>query len=248
MHAAAGRMPAEGSLIYRVSSDIAVSAMIISPRGGVLIALSAYSLRALASVDRVGSYFLYDGAVIPGNDVQAKGTLTITVNPSNNDTFTIGTRTYRFRTTLQQADDIKLGTSLNSTIRSASRAINRTGTPGTDYHLDTIKNLQVSSYSSGSRFFALAALAPGPAGNSIATTETGSNMSFASATLTEGAGGIQFPISILSNTTYGSNNFKIPYCGIPFDHGMVVVASTGADNLLVRSIDLSLFSAIFINT
>jgi hypothetical protein len=60
--------------------------------------------------------------------------------PSDGDTVTIGSVTYRFKNTMAQAYDVQIGASLTATLTNLKAAINNDGTPGTDYGSGTVKN------------------------------------------------------------------------------------------------------------
>jgi hypothetical protein len=65
-----------------------------------------------------------------GTHTKATGTLTVTGNFSDNDTFLLGGVTYRFKTTPAQANDIDIAASAELSLANAVLAINGTGTPG----------------------------------------------------------------------------------------------------------------------
>ena len=65
-----------------------------------------------------------------GAHKKAWGTLTITNNFSDADTFILGGVTYRFKTTPAQANDIDVGADGATSLANAVLAINGTGTPG----------------------------------------------------------------------------------------------------------------------
>jgi hypothetical protein len=116
-------------------------------------------------------------------------TLTISVNPTDGDTFTVGGHTYRFKSTLAQAYDVKLdGSSAATSLTHAIKAITATGTAGTDYYTGTLANTQVSAVQGAGATATITALTAGSAGNAIASTSSftsGSN-SFNHATLVGG--------------------------------------------------------------
>lgn len=123
--------------------------------------------------------------------VAASGTLTSNnTNVSNNDTVTIGTKVYTFKTSLTPTEgEVLIGGSADASLLNLIRAINHTGTPDTDYKV-AAANTQVSAVSSvTSHAFAVTALTAGTAGNSIAITETAVTLSWGAATLASGANG-----------------------------------------------------------
>ena len=73
------------------------------------------------------------------------GDIRCDTNPADADTIQIGLRTYRFKNTLAQAYDVKIGANTNATMLSLSKAINLNGTVGTDYYTGTTINEIYSS-------------------------------------------------------------------------------------------------------
>lgn len=119
----------------------------------------------------------------------ATGTLTSdNTAPSDGDTVTIGTKVYTFKTTLTPTEgQVLINTTADAALLNLIRAINHTGTPGTDYSVAAANAFVSAASSVTSHTFAVTALTPGPAGNSIATTETSAHLSWGAATLTGGA-------------------------------------------------------------
>ena len=123
----------------------------------------------------------------------ASGTLTSdNTNVSNGDTVTIGSTTYTFKTALTPASgEVLIGANADASLLNLIRAINHTGTPGTDYAnlgVTAVANTQVTAASSvTSHHFAVTAITSGVGGNAIATTETSAHLSWGASTLTGGA-------------------------------------------------------------
>lgn len=121
-------------------------------------------------------------------DAPATGTLTSDATaPSDGDTVTIGTKVYTYKTTLTPTEgQVLINGGADAALLNLIRAINHSGTPGTDYFV-AVANTQVSAATSvTSHAFAVTALANGTAGNAIATTETSSHLSWGAATLSGG--------------------------------------------------------------
>lgn len=117
----------------------------------------------------------------------AQGTLTLDTNPTDADTMTLGAVTYRFKSTMASANDIKLGATLADTQASIIKTINGTGLAGTDYYAGTTTPHTTVKCGDAfaSNILTLTARTVGTAGNSLASTETftaGSNV-FNAATL-----------------------------------------------------------------
>lgn len=118
--------------------------------------------------------------------IKAQGTLTLALQPSNGETFSIGSKTYTFLSTLANTDGaIQIGASLAQTQKNVVAAINLTGVPGSQYASATSLNADVIAADPVGNNIILCAKVGGTAGNSIATTETmlGAGNQFDAATL-----------------------------------------------------------------
>lgn len=114
----------------------------------------------------------------------AKGSLAFSANPSDGDTVTISSIVYRFKTTPEQANDIKIGTATADTIASLEKTINGEGEEGTDYYVGTTTPLDLVTASASDTTLTLTAQEEGIDGNSIALASSGTNI-----TVTAFAGG-----------------------------------------------------------
>lgn len=114
----------------------------------------------------------------------ATGSLAFTANPTDGDTVTIGSVVYRFKDTLAQANDIKIGTAVANTLASLEKTINGDGEVGVDYFAGTTTPLSIVTASVSSQTLNLTATEAGIAGNSIALASSAPN-----ATPTAFAGG-----------------------------------------------------------
>lgn len=110
-------------------------------------------------------------------------------NPSDASTVTIDTKVYTFKNTLSAVEgQVKIGANADATQLNLIRAINYTGTPGTDYvaaamHPTVAADPTVAvDYS-----ITVHAREYGEAGNLIATTSTAGALTWAATTLTDGA-------------------------------------------------------------
>ena len=123
--------------------------------------------------------------------VAATGTLTSDATaPADGETVSIGGQTYTFRTALTAsttANEVLIGANSNAALLNLIRAINGSGTPGTDYGSLTPRSTSVTAATSvTANAFAVTAQAPGTAGNFIATTETSTHLSWGGALMTGG--------------------------------------------------------------
>jgi len=127
----------------------------------------------------------------------ATGTLTGSgsTDVSDGDTVTIGSLTYRFKTTMSNAYDVQLtaGTGSDTSMNNLIDAINGTGTAGTNWYgtgsggtSGSIASPVVSAGALTSHAFTVTALAQGLAGNTIATTKSSSIVSWGGSTLSGG--------------------------------------------------------------
>lgn len=137
---------------------------------------------------------------------QATGTLTSNnTNVSDGDTVTIGTTTYTFKSALTPtAGQVLIGADADASLLNLIRAINHSGTPGTDYAnlgVTAVANTQVTAASSvTAHAFAVTAIVRGIAGNAIATTDTAATLSWGATTL---AGGQAVSLTgTVADTTY----------------------------------------------
>ncbi|KKW05629.1 MAG: Cell wall surface anchor family protein [candidate division CPR1 bacterium GW2011_GWC1_49_13] len=140
--------------------------------------------------------------------VEAVGTLTVTVQPSNNETFTINStatgahgddnRVYTWKTTLSTgptvANEIKISaTDLAGSLLNARAAINRDASgegslgEGTAYSWGTTRHKDAVSDATATGTTVVFHGPKSAAGNSIATTETMANGAWGAATLASGA-------------------------------------------------------------
>lgn len=107
-------------------------------------------------------------------DLPAQGTLTMDTEPSDGDTITIGTITYRFKTTLATAEDILTGDGLSAVQARLVGVVNGSGvSAGVDYYAGTTTpHTTVLAYDFSSNDAVFEARTNGTAGNSTVTTET----------------------------------------------------------------------------
>ncbi len=132
--------------------------------------------------------------------VAASGTFTFSGQPSAGDTVTIGHITYVFRATADETIpfEVTIGGSLTATLTNLAAAIN--GDIGGGAFSDvTPPHETVEATGSDATTVDVAARAFGTGGNSIGTSENGSNSSVGAATLTGGAGSHYYAIRIDAN-------------------------------------------------
>lgn len=123
--------------------------------------------------------------------LRATGVLTSNqTNVSDNDTVKIGAITYRFKNTMAQAYDVKIGANAAATLANLVLAINGTGTAGTNYFAGTEAHTLVTSGDVSSHTITITAVNIGYAANSTATTTpVGATLSWGATTMVGGVGG-----------------------------------------------------------
>ncbi|UCC71265.1 MAG: hypothetical protein JSV86_12830, partial [Gemmatimonadota bacterium] len=116
------------------------------------------------------------------------GTLTYTGNVVNNDQVQIGDKTYTYRTVVSTANQVLVGGSTAASIENLEKAINLTGTAGTEYGTGTEKHHQVDATSTATTLV-VSAVKRGSSEDSITTTDptdAGGVMSWGAGTLSGG--------------------------------------------------------------
>jgi hypothetical protein len=137
-----------------------------------------------------------DTTFIEASLIPATGLLTLTAVPANTETVTVGTKdgtaaaVYTFKTAIASAFDVLIGASISASVDNLVAAINGGVGAGVTYGTGTTANFDVTAAKQPSSQMQVTANTPGTGGNSIASTETLANGSWASATLT---GGLNIP-------------------------------------------------------
>lgn len=128
---------------------------------------------------------------LAGNATRANATglLTYAAQPANNETVTIGSRVYTYKTTLTgAANEVKIGVDAETSRDNLVDAIMGNAGAGTTYGTGTVAHAQVLAAQGGSAStLRVTARAVGTGGNAIATTETCAQLSWGAATLAGGA-------------------------------------------------------------
>lgn len=171
----------------------------------------------------VSTHLSWGGATLAGGVSAGAATFTIDTN-----TYT-GTLTLGDTLGLSVANQVKWVTSEAVFLDNIKSAINRTGTPGTDYSAATIAHPTVTATTNTNTAQTFKARKIGTGGNAIATTETIANYAFtstvmASGTLTDGR--------IMYNTltfAVGERTIAINPPGSAFQTGLLAVVGGTAD-------------------
>lgn len=134
------------------------------------------------------------------NKAPAKATGTLTsdaTNVADGATVTVGTRVYTFVTALTEstpetepvADEVLIGADAAASLDNLKSAINGSAGEGTTYSTGTVAHADVIATTNTDTTQVVEAKLSGTAGNSIATTETSTHLSWGAATLASGADG-----------------------------------------------------------
>lgn len=140
----------------------------------------------------------------------ASGTLTATGQPAAAGTVTVGTVTYTFVSALTDPDvanEVLIGANFAATLANLAAAINGSAGAGTTYGVGTVANAGATATSDATTVVLRATALLQAAGNTVATTEAATNMSFGAATLTGGAD----PTNKLTVTTHGYDVGEGPF-------------------------------------
>jgi precorrin-4 methylase len=136
----------------------------------------------------------------------AYGTVTLTSTgvALNTETVTVGGKVYTFQTSLTNVDgNVLIGASASESLDNLKSAINldtTAGVPGVKYATAMTANLNVKATTKTATTLVIQARLPGTLGNLIASTETLTNFSFGSGTLTGGTGSAAVAIAeIMAN-------------------------------------------------
>lgn len=145
-----------------------------------------------ANDSKLEQALLYALKTTVGDAVKASGTLTLSGNLSADDTVTIGGYTYTMKASPSAAFEVDLGGTAAVTLDNLKAAINDSGTEGSTYGTGTYAHPDVTATTNTDTTQVVEARLAGTNGNSIATTETGSNSSWGAATLASGADGTYY--------------------------------------------------------
>jgi hypothetical protein len=110
--------------------------------------------------------------------------------PADNDTVTVNNVTYRFKTTIAQANDVARGASSDAALDALVKAVNQTGVSGTDYFAGTVAPTGVTA---GNRTgtgatgqVTFTAAATGAEANTFPFAKSSANLSVSGATFSGG--------------------------------------------------------------
>ncbi len=147
------------------------------------LGISGAAPAGIAGIDPLGLTVKLQGATL----VAATGTLTFANTGSDGDTITIDNVTYTLKTVPVAPYDVDIGADATGSAANLVKAMMGTGVAGTDYGVGTAVHPTVSATSTAGALTATAREG-GTNGNTIATTENGSQTSWGGATLSGGTG------------------------------------------------------------
>lgn len=127
---------------------------------------------SLASVAEADVYWVDRGGRADWADVRAFANLLLAEQPTANETLTIGTKTYIFKSTVVSANEVLIGSTLAKTQQALVHAINTTGAEGEEYGAATTINADVEAADFEDNVCVLTARVAGVGGNEIIISDT----------------------------------------------------------------------------
>ena len=184
--------------LYRVARADGTPTLIFSGLSGA----AARTTVRMAATGDIGiitpRLWIADGAALYcyTEDGFAGGTLTAAALPADGDVVVLGTMYYRLSSGTLDAGApagtagnpwrVLIAGTVTATLLNLLNAINASGVAGTDYSTALVENNLAYATSSSAATVEVRAFAEGAAGNTVATTETGADLSWGGATLAGG--------------------------------------------------------------
>lgn len=141
--------------------------------------------------------------------VRATSTLTSdNTNVADGDTVTLDGKLYTFRTAVAKEGDVLIGANADASLLNLIRAINHSGTAGTDYICQTVHPTVSAATSVTSHAFVVTATKPGTAPNSYGTIETSAHLSWTGTTLSGGVAPVAYEVLIGADAATSLANLK----------------------------------------
>ena len=168
---------------YANSISTAYNAAVFTPNDG----------SSIGSYTSINKAIPDDNTFIAAAFLPATGILTMTTQPSNGDTVTVGTKNgstaavYTFKTTISTSYDVLIDTTAQLTLTNLLNAINAGTGIGTKYGTGTLANYNVTASALPAGQILVTANLAGTTGNTIASTKTGTAASWGGTTLSGGA-------------------------------------------------------------
>lgn len=188
-------------VIQNVARSFVIEAPALDSTDGVTpetaLTMTSFTIKAYkknkAPVTVTAATAVFASSIITNTANMADGdTITFTGNLIGNQSSTLTTETYRFKNTLAQAYDVKIGALAAITWDNLKCAINDTGCggEGTDWGTGTVASVLVNATTNTDTQQTVVANIPGTIGNSFTTAETSANASWTGSTLASGADGM----------------------------------------------------------
>jgi hypothetical protein len=145
-----------------------------------------------AAYETINANAPLDDRFLEASLIAATGILTLSANPADGETVTLGATTYTFKTVLPvTANTVLIGVDGIATLSNLAAAINQGPGSGTLYGTGTVQNTSASAAAGPtSGQMTATAITPGTAGNAIASTATLANGAWTATTL---LGGLDIP-------------------------------------------------------
>jgi hypothetical protein len=165
--------------------------------------------------------------------IKATNTLTISANPVDGATVTIGTFVYRFKNVMSAPFDVQIEPTKESTIANLAATVNGSGTAGISFFAGTVSpHTSVNAAMASNTAMTVTALLGGAAGNLIGTTSTSGALVFATTTL---LGGNPPPepvveltsddMSFIASSTLGTGDVLVTTFPAPISQGVAVAVT-----------------------
>lgn len=121
----------------------------------------------------------------------ATGTFTLTKNLTTNDKIVLGQRTYIVKETPTTINDINLGADQTATIANIVKAVNGSGTEGTNYYTGTLQPPGITAAATSTTLITFTAKLKGALGNNFECREvTDGGTAFTCGAFSGGSGDI----------------------------------------------------------
>lgn len=188
--------------------------------------------RTIISASWSSNIFTYETSTAHGYTAWGAATGLLTASggiPADNDTVTLDSVVYTFKTVLTGAAfEVLIGGSAANALTNLKSAVNLTGTIGVDYGTGTTKHPNLGAGTLTSTTLAFTANSIGSGGNTLATTETSSNLSFGNTTLSGGVSGSKIVIAGMLPSLY-NGTFNVTT--VPDTTHFTISASTNSGGL-----------------
>ncbi len=159
------------------NADVSASASVTSHHIDVTARTAGSSANSTVTTTPIGATLSWTGTTL------ATGTTAGT----DAETITIGTRVFRWKNTLAQVDDVKIGATLTASLVSLLKTLNGTGLAGTDNYTGTSAHQFVIASASDATTITVYSRTIGTGNNTLPTTETCANGAWADTTLGGGS-------------------------------------------------------------